>query len=452
MESKDNNENNENKNKVFGEKGKRGRPAKAPKTNSEEDEPNLANEGVEDGDNADDVESFNQGLDDSLKETTVNVPDSEGKISTDDIDFSSDKGFNDIPSEEFDLLGERTVERAYSSTGGGTAPNTASNPSPVSEEPIPEPQYANTASANKAGFKNEFTDATFTESGQAATANGQTKSKEQVQVEKDAEKAEKERQKANSNVRDLTTEEKKEAAAKTSQMAVDAYSTYKPLPFIYFGSYDQKKLEKEHEKGLIDLEQEVRKDGTTLADFVQEFNGAVSETFKVKEDTKTQLKEAVYDVLMEKDIALTPMQRLVGVLTLDVVGSIVATFQLVGQRKSDMEDIKKMHAETMAEKRRESEATRKRETPPHYKPNPQPSPPPPKPAATAQPQPQAERTPEPSATKPQPEAIKEVKLTMDDVLNATIPQEIGTGDADIPLSETEEVKDDEREDRFNAED
>ncbi len=337
------------------------------------------------------------------------------------------------------MLGESTVNRAYASGGGGTSKeNTGA--SAVSEEVIPEPNYTNSTQTNSAGFKNEFTDKGYTENGQAQTSG---QNKEQAQAEKDKIKAEKEQQKANSNVKDLTPEQKKEAAAKTSKMAVEAYSTYKPLPFIYFSSYDQKKLEKDHENNEIDLEGKIKQDGTTLGEFVQEFNSNVAETFKVKEDTKSQLEDALYDVLMEKDIALTPTQRLVGVLALDVVGSIVATFKLRGQMKSDMEEIKLMHAQTLAEIRK----TAPKQTAAHYNQNPQPAPSRPQPAASPQPEPVKPAQPA-SVKKEQPEvAITEVNMSMDDILNAEIkPELINAGD--IPLSETEEISDN-REDEFH---
>ncbi len=422
----------------FGEKGKRGRPSKASKITTDEPEKFPADDLEEDID--DDGGSFDDGLNESLKSTTVDIPNPNGEISTDEISFDNDKGFNDIPEEEFDLLGESTVKRGYASGEASGANGGASGAaSTVSEEPIPEPKYTASAENSNAGFKNEFTDKGSTMNGQADQT---AQNKQQSDAEKERIKAEKEQQKANSNVKDLTPEQRKEAAAKTSEMAVEAYATYKPMPFIYFSSHDKKKLEKAHEDNEINLEGKVKKDGTTLSEYVEEFNSGVAETFKVKDETKTLLKEALYDVLMEKDIALTPTQRLVGVLAMDVVGSVVATFQLIGQRKSDMEEIKKMHAETMAEIRKASEAKKARETPPHYNPNPQPAPPKQKPAPQAEPV----KAEQPVANKQEP--VKEAPMTMDEILNAEIKPETLTTNLDIPLTEAEEVHDDVRDDEL----
>ncbi len=419
----------------FGEKGKRGRPSTKSKINPADETEDVDAQEVDDDGNDDNNEdnSFNDNLESELNKTTVNIPNANGEINTDDIKFDDDKGFNDIPDEEFDLLGEATTKRSYAS-GGGAGTNESATAQ--SEEPIPEPKYAEMADSG-AGYKNEFTDASYTESGKSNAESSQGKNKEQVQAEKERQKAEKEEAKANSNVKDLTPEQKREAAAKTSEMAVELYATYRPMPFVHFGSHNKKKLQKEHDDKNIDLQAEIRGDGTTLENYVDAFNADVEETFTVREETKAQLKEALYDVLMEKEIALTPTQRLAGLVVLDIVGCVVATVKLVGQKSSDMEQFRQHHAEKMEEIRSRMANNRA----PHYTVNPQPAPPPPKPAATPNPPP--EQSAQPATKKAEAAgAIQDVAMTMEDVLKMEYnPEQVTVGHGDIPLSPTEEVED-----------
>jgi hypothetical protein len=120
-----------------------------------------------------------------------------------------------------------------------------------------------------------------------------------------------------------------------------------PLPFVYFASYDIKKLKKLEDDDLIDLQTPAKRDGTTFLEYTKEFNEKVEEAFKVSDAEVEALREPLIDVLSEQEIAFTPTQNLLFTFGQIVVAKTMTCIQLVREKKSDIEEMKTMHRERM---------------------------------------------------------------------------------------------------------
>lgn len=359
------------------EKRQRGRPRKdgTSKPNNVNDDNNVGNNTSSDENSSTTNEQFTNEDLNQTKESTVNVPSSDASgVSAEDLKFDNSEGFNDIPEDEFDILGETTEKRSYS-TNPTSGTNTG-NGEPVSEDPIAEPVYSQTTQVPPA-FKNDIMGDMGADTTNPNPTQPPPKTPEQEKLEKEAAKA-------NSNLRDLTPNEKRDAAQKTARGLTEAYCVYVPLVFKYIAKHDTKKLEKLHKKGEIDIDIPVKRDGTTFAQYVNIYNDKVDEAFTKSDETKQAIETAVYDVLMEKDIAMTPMQRLLMVVGQDMIANTVLGIKFYMEKKDDMETLRELHEERMEELRK----SRVRKSPP----------PPDNEGYTT-----SESSPKPPPTPPQPE-------------------------------------------------
>lgn len=150
-----------------------------------------------------------------------------------------------------------------------------------------------------------------------------------------------------SNLKELSPKEKRQAVEKTAEAILLAYRNYMPLPFVYIASYDIKKLKKLEEDDLIDLQTPAKRDGTTFLEYTKEFNEKVEEAFKVTDAEVEALREPLIDVLSEQEIAFTPTQNLLFTFGQIVVAKTMSCIQLYREKKSDIEEMKEMHRERM---------------------------------------------------------------------------------------------------------
>lgn len=150
-----------------------------------------------------------------------------------------------------------------------------------------------------------------------------------------------------SNLKELSPKEKRQAVEKTAEAILLAYRNYMPLPFIYFASYDIKKLKKLEDEDLIDLQTPAKRDGTTFLEYTKEFNEKVEDAFKVSDAEVEALREPLIDVLSEQEIAFTPTQNLLFTFGQIVVAKTMSCIQLYREKKSDIEEMKEMHRERM---------------------------------------------------------------------------------------------------------
>jgi hypothetical protein len=147
------------------------------------------------------------------------------------------------------------------------------------------------------------------------------------------------------NLSELSPKEKREQVEKTAEVILLAYKQYLPIPFVYFGTHDIKKLKKLEEKDEIDLGAVVNKKGETLLEYIKEFNNSVEETFKISDAEIEMIRPALVDVLMEKEVAFTPTQRLIFTVGQLLIAKIMMLVKFIRAKSADLKEFRQMHEE-----------------------------------------------------------------------------------------------------------
>lgn len=281
--------------------------------------------------------------------------------------LESSEGINDIPSDDFNPLDDAVKQRGYTD---GITPNNSQNNN-QQERVIEEPNYVSNG-ANKLevdetlinpsnDIPNESNNGGGGNGGNSGGNNntsGKSSSGGGGSGQSDDDKSQPVQE--SDNLKELSPKEKKEAMEKTADAILLAYKQYIPLPFVYFASYDNKKLEKLHNADEINLETQVRRDGTTFREYAKEFNGKVDKAFEVSDEEVEALKEPLVDVLMEQEFAFTPTQRLMFVGGQFLVAKVMMCVKFLREKKSDIQEMKDIHAERMEEIRRQYENSQKK--------------------------------------------------------------------------------------------
>ena len=320
-------------------------------------------------DNDDDLKSFlkNKNKMSDSKESAFNSDSSIDEQTLREIeDFESQDGLNDIPTEEFNPLNEPVMERTYT---GGMVNNGIPNFSNIpSQRIIEEPNYRSTGNANKLDVdkdlmtpNNDIPSDNGNENG-GGGGRGKNNSGNSNSGNNNSNNSNNNSNSSNSNssdstnsansdkgenTKELSPKEKREAVEGTADAILLAYKNYIPLPFIYFAQYDGKKLEKLHDDDEINLETEVKRDGTTFREHTKIFNEKVETTFEVTDAEVDALREPLIDVLAEKEIAFTPSQRLMFVAGQFIVTKVMLCVKLIREKKNDIDEMKSIHKEKM---------------------------------------------------------------------------------------------------------
>jgi hypothetical protein len=299
---------------------------------------------------------------------TQNDLDEQILLDVENIDINSST--DDITEEEFDPLEESVKQRGY--TGGINQKSQDKINTNIEEKIIEEPQYntgntsaqievdsnlfnpnnnqnsnQNNSSSNDIPNDTKSNDNNKSSNSSSNNSNGESNSKSTNTEKKPVQE--------NDNLKELTPKEKRDAIEKTTDSILLAYKNYMPLPFIYFASYNIKKLQKLHDTDEIDLDTEVRRDGTTFIQSAKEHNNKVEKTFEISNEEIEALREPLFDVLMEQDIAFTPTQRLFFVAGQLVVAKTMGAVKLWKEQKDGIEEMKIIHKEKMDEMRRQYE-------------------------------------------------------------------------------------------------
>lgn len=161
----------------------------------------------------------------------------------------------------------------------------------------------------------------------------------------------------------LTLKEQRDGAEKTADIALLAWKNYLPLPFIYFGKINVKKLKEAEKKGEIDLQAPVDRRGTLIIERIEKFNKDVENSFEVTDEEVNAIKEPLIDVLMEKEVFLTPTQRLIFVAGQFVVAKVINVVKLISEQREMISEMKEMYKENreMIEKAAAADRSARRE-------------------------------------------------------------------------------------------
>jgi|JI9StandDraft_1071089.scaffolds.fasta_scaffold43328_3 hypothetical protein len=283
--------------------------------------------------------------------------------------FESEQHINeDIPSKDWTPLDEAAKKRGYTdgSMGLGHDENVIYSQEQgqqkvnAQERVISEPNYTGSGHSNKPDIDatlinpsnndvNSVLDAGDNQfnGGSGNGGNSNNNSNTSTSTNNGNSSTKKVEKNEDSNLKELSPKEKRQAVEKTAEAILLAYRNYMPLPFVYIASYDIKKLKKLEEDDLIDLQTPAKRDGTTFLEYTKEFNEKVEEAFKVTDAEVEALREPLIDVLSEQEIAFTPTQNLLFTFGQIVVAKTMSCIQLYREKKSDIEEMKEMHRERM---------------------------------------------------------------------------------------------------------
>lgn len=166
------------------------------------------------------------------------------------------------------------------------------------------------------------------------------------------------------NLKDMPSGIKKKAINKTARMISRAYAHWIPLGVRWVAKVPEKKLQRMQWSDEIDVNVKLdMPDGTepTIAEYIYTYNEEIDKNIVITEEQREEFEDALKDVLEEKQVAMTPTQRLVACMF-----EQTATLVMIGiQNRHIMMKNLNFWKEVHEEKKREKESRR---NPPKPKP------------------------------------------------------------------------------------
>lgn len=354
------------------DKKQRGRPKKSSnndtvidalnkKQNQNKDIPNNnnipdMNDDIPNDNQDDDLKSFIKNKKSSSSNSSA-TNDIDDELSKEIDDFEQEEGLNDIPDSDYNPLSEPVKKRGYTDGSMGLDD---SGQVTKDETVISEPNYKMGGHARKPDIDtalinpsnsggdgvldipddyNPYND-NKNNNGGSKKSSGNSGSSSSSNSSSSSKK-----EKESGNLSELSPKEKREQVEKTAEVILLAYKQYLPIPFVYFGTHDIKKLKKLEEKDEIDLGAVVNKKGETLLEYIKEFNNGVEETFRITDAEIEMIRPALVDVLMEKEIAFTPTQRLLFTVGQLLIAKIMMLVKFIRAKSADLKEFRQMHEE-----------------------------------------------------------------------------------------------------------
>lgn len=195
------------------------------------------------------------------------------------------------------------------------------------------------------------------------------------------------------NLKDIPDDTKRKAIKKTSEIVAKIYAGVLPMLPKLIAKVPEAKVERMVWADELDPKMKLEmEDGstTTVATYIEGYNAQLDETLVITPDQEKDFRDALKDVLEEKQVAMTPTQRLV-----TVVVAQTFTLMAMGIQNSIMMNKHLAHWKQIHEERKQANAPKKPSTPPPPPPSssappsgggaPPPPPPPPPPAPKASP-------------------------------------------------------------------
>ncbi len=214
----------------------------------------------------------------------------------------------DIVHEEYSPIDPDVIHRGYES---GNNPITVSE----SEEGIHIPEAKLTFGDNEAEANREKAakSESSTQQGQQGTNTGQKGSSNQQVATKPPVEQKGYWEHTHSQSTEQTTEspaEKRRNATKMADTLLLVYRDKVPELFKYLAKFNEGKISKMELNGEIDRNMPVLEDGTTIGVYIARVNNHVEANFVISDEQIKEVREPLIDWLMEKDLKLTPQQRL----------------------------------------------------------------------------------------------------------------------------------------------
>lgn len=155
----------------------------------------------------------------------------------------------------------------------------------------------------------------------------------------------KEKKPLNPDIEDLSPSQRRKNAEKDADAIITTWANLLPAIPKKMAKFDLHKLELMEMQGEIDLSIRVLDDGTTAKDYIVANNDMADSIFVYGQDKRDALKEPLVEVLLEKGIAMTPMQRLIKVGVEQALEFGVAAYQMLQHNRDAIAQFKAFHEE-----------------------------------------------------------------------------------------------------------
>jgi hypothetical protein len=142
-----------------------------------------------------------------------------------------------------------------------------------------------------------------------------------------------------------TPKEKRKNAAKMADTLIMVYKENVPLLFKAVAKFNEGKISRMELNGEIDRNMPIMRDGTTVGMYVSQVNAQIDKNFVITDEQAKEIREPLIDWLMEKDLKLTPSQRLAIAVGGQMVSFGLAAIQQWQQNRHAMNQFAEFHAE-----------------------------------------------------------------------------------------------------------
>lgn len=179
------------------------------------------------------------------------------------------------------------------------------------------------------------------------------------------------------NLADIPSDTKRKAIKKTSEIVAKIYAGVLPMLPKFIAKVPEAKIERLVWADEIDPKMKLdlgEGHVTTVAGYIEGYNASLDEQLVITEEQQKEFQEALKDVLEEKQVAMTPSQRLVTVVVAQTFTLMAMGIQNSIMMRKHLEHWKEIHQE------RKGGAPAKKNPPPSSSQMPPPPPPPPAPS------------------------------------------------------------------------
>jgi hypothetical protein len=164
----------------------------------------------------------------------------------------------------------------------------------------------------------------------------------------------------NPDLKDLDDSQKRRVFKQTARSLVLAYKQFSGLPFKYIATRDinAAKMAEYDITGILDTNVVLELPNDVHLSIAQYFEQQCMKAdglFELDPDVEKEIEDALTDVLMEKQFALTPTQRLMVAVGQDLVNKGIQLFQFRAEVRTTLDYLKSNHAAKEEELRKREE-------------------------------------------------------------------------------------------------
>jgi hypothetical protein len=151
----------------------------------------------------------------------------------------------------------------------------------------------------------------------------------------------KEKQPFNSELEDLTPNEKKKQAEQMANMAIGVYEYLHQFP-EGFSKFNERKVKDLHLKGEINLYATIPLNGTvtTIENVIKDYNRDITGVFTVSDEFKENVRPLLTRILLKKGVGITDEEMLAYYVVMDLVQKGQIFIQLLNQKKETLQELK----------------------------------------------------------------------------------------------------------------